>query len=277
MGAKPWDVPDDLWERLEPLLPRRQRRFRYPVRKPLDDRRVLQGILFVLHTGIGWEHLAQELGFGCGLPRGAGCATGRRRACGSVCTRCCWPSCRRPGRSTGRVRSPTPATCKRKRGVANGSQPGRQRRSRQQAPPPRRRRRHPAGLDADRRQSQRRHPAAGAARPRAARPWAVTGRPRHRPDTVVADRGYDHDKYRRLVWQRGIKPVIARRQTEHGSGLGRDRWVVERTFAWLHNRGRLLVRTDRRHETHESFLALACSHITWQRLQASSGVSGFLE
>jgi transposase len=40
----------------------RQRRFRYPGRKPLDDRQVLQGILFVLHTGIGWEHLPQELG-----------------------------------------------------------------------------------------------------------------------------------------------------------------------------------------------------------------------
>src|SRR5206468_2899618 len=51
------------------------------------------------------------------------------------------------------------------------------------------------------------------------------GRPRRRPDSVVADRGYDHDKYRRLVWQRGIKPVIARRETEHGSGLGRQRWV----------------------------------------------------
>jgi transposase len=71
--------------------------------------------------------------------------------------------------------------------------------------------------------------------------------------------------------------VIARRQTEHGSGLGRERWVVERTFAWLHNRRRLLVRADRRHETHESFLALACCHITRQGLQASSGVSGFLE
>src|SRR6266487_2956792 len=67
MRARPWDVPDGLWERLEPLLPRRQRRFRYPGRKPLDDRYVLQGILFVLHTGIGWEHLPQELGFGCGM------------------------------------------------------------------------------------------------------------------------------------------------------------------------------------------------------------------
>jgi len=67
MRAKPWEVPDALWERIEPLLPRKPRRFRYPGRMPLDDRRVLQGILFVLHTGIGWEHLPQELGFGCGM------------------------------------------------------------------------------------------------------------------------------------------------------------------------------------------------------------------
>jgi transposase len=67
MKAKPWDVPDGLWERIEPLLPVKKRRVRYPGRKPLDDRRVLQGILFVLHTGIGWEHLPQELGFGCGM------------------------------------------------------------------------------------------------------------------------------------------------------------------------------------------------------------------
>ena len=63
----PWVVSDGLWARIEPLLPRRQGRFRYPGRKPLDDRLVLQGILFVLHTGIGWEHLPQELGFGCGM------------------------------------------------------------------------------------------------------------------------------------------------------------------------------------------------------------------
>ena len=67
MRAKPWVVSDELWERIEPLLPRGERRFRYPGRRPLDDRRVLQGILFVLHTGIGWEHLPQELGFGCGM------------------------------------------------------------------------------------------------------------------------------------------------------------------------------------------------------------------
>ena len=73
----------------------------------------------------------------------------------------------------------------------------------------------------------------------------------------MADRGYDHDKYRRELRARGIRPEIARRQTDHGSGLGRARWVVERTFAWLHNFKRLLVRYDRRHEIHEAFLAIA--------------------
>src|SRR4051794_3896269 len=67
MRAKPWDVSDRLWERIEPLLPRKPRRFRHPGRRPFDDRLALQGILFVLHTGIGWEHLPQELGFGCGM------------------------------------------------------------------------------------------------------------------------------------------------------------------------------------------------------------------
>ena len=78
------------------------------------------------------------------------------------------------------------------------------------------------------------------------------GRPRRRPRTLIADRGYGHDKYRRPVWKRGVKP-FALRQTEHGSGLGRQRWVVERTFAWLHNRRRLLIRTDRRDDIHEGF------------------------
>ncbi len=67
MAVAPWSVSDELWELVEPLLPRRERRFRYPGRRRLPDREALQGILFVLHTGIGWEHLPQELGFGCGM------------------------------------------------------------------------------------------------------------------------------------------------------------------------------------------------------------------
>ena len=68
MRESPWLVSDGLWERVEPLLlPRASRRLRYPGRLPLDDRRVLAGILFVLHTGIGWEYLPRELGFGSGM------------------------------------------------------------------------------------------------------------------------------------------------------------------------------------------------------------------
>jgi transposase len=65
--AAPWVVPDELWDRLEPLLPRRERRFRHPGRKPLPDREVLCGILYVLHAGIQWQHLPKELGFGSGM------------------------------------------------------------------------------------------------------------------------------------------------------------------------------------------------------------------
>jgi len=63
----PWIVPDGLWQRIEPLLPKPERNPRYPGRKRLPDRQVLCGILFVLHTGIQWEFLPQELGFGSGM------------------------------------------------------------------------------------------------------------------------------------------------------------------------------------------------------------------
>ena len=94
------------------------------------------------------------------------------------------------------------------------------------------------------------------------------GRPRQKPDLVLADRGYDHDKYRRLLRARNIKPVIARRGVEHGSGIGRQRWVVERGFAHLHNFRRLRTRYERYPEIHEAFLALACSILCWRRLKS---------
>ena len=67
MATAPWIVSDELWQLVAPLLPRKERRFRYPGRKRLPDRQALQGILFVLHTGIAWTHLPQELGFGSGV------------------------------------------------------------------------------------------------------------------------------------------------------------------------------------------------------------------
>jgi len=64
--AKPI-LDDDLWEIIEPVIPKRKRRFRYPGRKPIPDRAALTGILFVLKTGIGWEDLPREMGCGSGM------------------------------------------------------------------------------------------------------------------------------------------------------------------------------------------------------------------
>jgi transposase len=66
MSLPPWFVADALWERIDPLLPKVERRFQFPGRKRLPDRLALQGILFVLYTGIAWRHLPLELGFGSG-------------------------------------------------------------------------------------------------------------------------------------------------------------------------------------------------------------------
>ena len=63
----PWIVSDELWARIEPLLPVVPRRADHPGRERLDDPKVLTGILFVLYTGIPWEFLPQELGFGSGM------------------------------------------------------------------------------------------------------------------------------------------------------------------------------------------------------------------
>ncbi|MFI1471280.1 IS5 family transposase [Streptomyces wuyuanensis] len=97
----------------------------------------------------------------------------------------------------------------------------------------------------------------------------LRGRPRSRPKLLFADRGYDFDKYRRLLWKRGIKPQIARRGTAHGSGLGKTRWVVERTFAWLHQFKRLRTRYERRAGLHQGLLELAASIICLRRLRRS--------
>jgi transposase len=63
----PWIVPDELWARIEPPLSAVPRRADHPGRRRLDDHKVLCGILFVLYTGIPWEFLPQELGFGSGM------------------------------------------------------------------------------------------------------------------------------------------------------------------------------------------------------------------
>ncbi|PQV44170.1 transposase [Paraburkholderia sp. BL21I4N1] len=61
-------LDDELWALIEPLLlPPKPRRIRHPGRKPLDDRAVLTGILFILQTGLRWDLLPREMGCGSGM------------------------------------------------------------------------------------------------------------------------------------------------------------------------------------------------------------------
>jgi transposase len=62
-----WEVSDELWAQIKPLLPVVERRSRYPGRRRLDDRACLNGILFVLVTGMRWDRLPPQLRYGSGV------------------------------------------------------------------------------------------------------------------------------------------------------------------------------------------------------------------
>ncbi len=95
------------------------------------------------------------------------------------------------------------------------------------------------------------------------------GRPKELPDVLYADRGYDSDSTRWLLRWLGIEPRIAKRKTPHGSGLGRVRWVVERTISWLKGLRRMRVRYDRLGVVREAFTTLAASVICFRILNDS--------
>ena len=87
------------------------------------------------------------------------------------------------------------------------------------------------------------------------------GRRRKRPAKLHADKGYDYRHCRRFLRRRGIRCRIARKGVERADRLGRHRWVVERTLAWLHHFRRLAVRYERRDDLHQAFLDLGCALI----------------
>lgn len=87
------------------------------------------------------------------------------------------------------------------------------------------------------------------------------GRPRCRPDKLHADKAYDYPACRRACRRRRILSRIARRGIERGDRLGRHRWVVERTLAWLNRCRRLTVRYERRADIHLAFTVLGCALI----------------
>ena len=85
------------------------------------------------------------------------------------------------------------------------------------------------------------------------------GRPRKRPGKLHADKAYDHRRCRQECRARSVKPRIARRGIDSSQRLGKHRWVVERTFAWLNRLRRLTVRYERRADIHEAFTLLGCA------------------
>ena len=95
------------------------------------------------------------------------------------------------------------------------------------------------------------------------------GAPLRKPAEVIGDRGYDSDAHRTALSGRGIRPTLARRRTDHGSGLGIFRWVVERTLSWLHQARRLRVRYEKRLDLHEGFVKLRCGMICWSLLHSA--------
>jgi IS5 family transposase len=78
-----------------------------------------------------------------------------------------------------------------------------------------------------------------------------------------ADKAYDSAEKRKALRQQGITPRIARRGIESSERLGRYRWVVERTQAWINRFRRLKVRYERRSDIHLAFLHLGCALICW--------------
>jgi transposase len=98
------------------------------------------------------------------------------------------------------------------------------------------------------------------------------GRPRRRPKEVYGDRAYHSRSSRRELRLRRIKVRVARPKDPHGSGLGRRRWVVERTISWLHQHRRLRVRYERRADIHEALLTIGCCLICFKQLQTAGAL-----
>ncbi|QEL16824.1 IS5 family transposase [Limnoglobus roseus] len=92
------------------------------------------------------------------------------------------------------------------------------------------------------------------------------GRPKEMPDEAYTDRGFDSDATRWILRWLGIEPKIGRRNTPHGSGLGKVRWVVERTIGWVKGLRRMRVRYDRLGVMRDAFASLAASVICYRIL-----------
>jgi len=252
-------VTDALWERLAPLLPPLPpRRFRFPGRKPIDQRKVLTGILFVLKTGIAWDDLPSEMGCGCGKTcrhylqfwhqagvwvqlhalllaelNGADRIDWERALIDAS-----FAKAPEGGEDTG----PNP-TDRGKSGSKHHVLTEAQ------------------GIPLNAITTAANVNDVTQALNALVNMPPVGGKPgpkRQLPERMQGDRGYDSGPLRAVLRWMGITPILAQRNTEHGSGLGVTRWFVERTISWLHSFGRLRRRLDRHKDIQDAFLRLGC-------------------
>jgi len=99
-----------------------------------------------------------------------------------------------------------------------------------------------------------------------------SGPRRKRPAKLHADKAYDSPRCRRFLHRRRIGVRIARKGIESRTRLGRHRWVIERTLAWLHRSRRLTIRYERRADLHQAFLTLGCALICFNHLPSPEGL-----
>ena len=99
-----------------------------------------------------------------------------------------------------------------------------------------------------------------------------SGQRRKRPAKLHADKAYDIPRCRQALTRRHIRIRIARKGVESSARLGRHRWVVERTLAWLSRYRRLTIRYERRGDIHQAFLTLGCALICFNHLPPPDGL-----
>ncbi len=99
-----------------------------------------------------------------------------------------------------------------------------------------------------------------------------SGQRRKRPAKLHADKAYDIPRCRRFLHRRRIGVRIARKGIESSQRLGRHRWVIERTLAWLNRYRRLTIRYERRVDIHQAFLTLGCALICFNHLSPQDGL-----
>jgi transposase len=264
--AKPL-LPDDLWELITPLLPPpKPRRRGHPGRKPIDDRKALTGILFVLKTGIPWEDLPREMGCGSGMTCWRRLRAWQHRGVWMRLHEVLLAKLRGADRIDW-SRAAVDSGFARALGGVEGSGPNPTDRGRPGV-------KHHVVTDgngiplaagvtgANVPDVKELLPLVDSIGPVGGQP----GRPRRRPEALYADRAFDSNPHRAALRARGIEPKLARRYTAHGSGLGVFRWVAERALAWLHGFRKLRLVTEKDLDMQYAFLTLAVTVICYRYL-----------